>query len=192
MTLSLLKVTQEWLDGRRTISPCLLDLREMMIDDKEPNLVRSMLYLAVLLLGGCNGHHAGNAVLTLKYDPDLFGKDVGLTIANDGPQPLCFLRGDLDARLSNVVVRQNGRELTSTVHVNREIVRYKDVNVSGGLEVVPTGRRNFFIDISPIPIQAGQFTISVKIMATRCSDIFDKDPVAWHPLNGTTSGDFSR
>ncbi|HEX8239198.1 MAG TPA: hypothetical protein VF574_05595 [Allosphingosinicella sp.] len=97
-------------------------------------------------------------------------------------------RSDLNPHLSKVSIEQNGRAVRSDSASNRGIVNFRSVDVGEGVEVVPTGRRDFFIDISDFPIARGPFCVTAKVDRADCAAMYSGKEVAWRSLSAIARG----
>lgn len=146
--------------------------------------------IAYIALFGCSEKRIPNVAIQATYDPDFFGNDIGLSVNNRERIAYCFLRSDIDPRLPSVTISQGGTDLPSGIQSNREIIKFGNINVSGGIEIVPPGKRNFFVNISEFPLKSGIFSASVRINFAKCSDLFSKKNVNWYPLIAQVNGNF--
>jgi hypothetical protein len=140
-------------------------------------------------LGSCGDKESRNIDVSAKYDAAFFGKDVQFSLNNHGQVAYCFLKSDIDPTLPSVLISQAGANLLPNRQSNREVVTFNGVNVSGGIEIVPHGTRNFFVSVSDFPLKPGPFAISIRVRVAKCSDLFSGSKVGWQSLNGRTSGE---
>jgi hypothetical protein len=148
-----------------------------------------LLCLAILPAASCKDKPAAVGLeMGAAYSPDFFGQSVRVSLFNPGGSAYCFARSDLNPRLSKVSVEQNGRAVRSNSASNRGIVNFRGVDVGEGVEVVPTGRRDFFIDISDFPIARGPFAVTAKVDLADCAAMFSGKEVAWRSLSAIARG----
>lgn len=148
-------------------------------------------FAASILLSGCNEIDPVNVNISAKYDPVFFGKDIGVSLNNKGKHAICLLKKNLDPTLPDFEVYQNNKIILPDRQSNREIVLLNGMDVSGGIEVVPSGYRTFFVSMSNFTLEPGPFSIIIRVKVTKCTEIFSTKKIEWHTLTGKVAGSFS-
>ena len=155
------------------------------------NLIRFFGLVTAISLSGCNDRESINVNITTKYDPLFFGKDIQVSLKNMSNSAICFMKRDLDPTLPGVKIYQNNLAIIPDRQSNREIVILNGVDVSGGIEVVPNGTRNFFINIANFSLKTGPFSMIVRIKVAKCTELFSGRKIEWHVLTGKVVGSAS-
>ena len=125
------------------------------------NPIGLVVLATAIFLSGCNDRDPVNVSISTKYDPVFFGRDIQVSLNNKSKYALCLLKRDLDPTLPGFEVYQNNQAILPDRQSNREIVLLNGTDVSGGIEVIPKGTRNFFINTSNFPLKPGKFSITI-------------------------------
>lgn len=153
--------------------------------------VRFAVLVTAIFLSGCNVSDLISVSISTKYDPVFFGRDIQVSLNNKSKYAVCLLKRDLDPTLPSFEVYQNNQAILPNRQSNREIVPFNGTDVSGGIEVIPSGTRNFFINTSDFALKPGKFFITIRVKVAKCADIFSTKKVEWHVLTGKVAGSIS-
>ena len=129
-----------------------------------------------------------NIEAKLVYNKELFGLDLNLIVINSTKKPLCLLRREITPTSPYFQVTQNGAVIAPQNGANSEVVMFNGVNISEGLEVVPSGKRNFYINIGDFPLKPGPFSASVRFTVINCSDLFSEISHSPQIFNANVTG----